>query len=110
MAGMMVTWLQKIEKFSIPSALARSTVMALEGAVVSNPMAMNTTTSEAHDALPIYGRDDGDVVAEDREVLDPLGLGPQHGHGAGGGSGLEPDGHEHDHIGSTRRSSDLWPG
>ena len=43
MAGMMVTWLQKMEKFSSPSALARSTVMALEGAVVSNPMAMNTT-------------------------------------------------------------------
>ena len=43
MAGMMVTWLQKIEKFSIPTALARRTVMALDGAVVSNPMAMNTT-------------------------------------------------------------------
>ena len=43
MAGMMVTWLQKIEKFSSPSAAARSTVMAVDGAVVSNPIAMNTT-------------------------------------------------------------------
>ena len=42
MAGMIVTWLQKMEKFSSPSALARSTVMADDGAVVSNPMAMNT--------------------------------------------------------------------
>ena len=43
MAGMMVTWLQKIREFSSPSSAARSTVMALDGAVVSNPMAMNTT-------------------------------------------------------------------
>ena len=42
-AGMIVTWLQKIEKFSMPSAAARSTVMAVDGAVVSNPIAMNTT-------------------------------------------------------------------
>jgi hypothetical protein len=43
MAGMIVTWLQKTEKFSSPSALARSTVIAVEGVVVSKPMAMNTT-------------------------------------------------------------------
>ena len=43
MAGMIVTWLQKMEKFSRPSAAARSTVMAVEGAVVSKPMAMKTT-------------------------------------------------------------------
>ena len=43
MAGTIVTWLQKMEKFSSPSAAARSTVMAVDGAVVSKPMAMNTT-------------------------------------------------------------------
>ena len=36
MAGMIVTWLQKIEKFSSPSAAARSTVIAVDGVVVSN--------------------------------------------------------------------------
>ncbi len=43
MAGMIVTWLQNTEKLARPSALARSMVMAVDGAVVSNPMAMNTT-------------------------------------------------------------------
>ncbi len=42
-AGMIVTWLQKIEKLSKPSSAARSTVIAVDGAVVSNPIAMNTT-------------------------------------------------------------------
>ena len=42
-AGMIVTWLQKTEKFSMPSACARSTVIAVDGAVVSKPMAKNTT-------------------------------------------------------------------
>ena len=35
--------MQKIEKLSRPSAAARSTVIAVDGAVVSKPMAMNTT-------------------------------------------------------------------
>ena len=35
----MVTWLQKTEKFSTPSFLARYNVSAVEGAVVSKPMA-----------------------------------------------------------------------
>ena len=39
MAGMIVTWLQKTEKFSMPSASARSTVSAVDGAVVSKPIA-----------------------------------------------------------------------
>ena len=43
MAGMIVTWLQNTEKFVSPSAAARSIVIAVDGAVVSNPMAMNTT-------------------------------------------------------------------
>ncbi len=43
MAGMMVTWLQNTEKFSMPSALARIRVSAVDGAVVSNPMAKNMT-------------------------------------------------------------------
>ena len=42
-AGMIVTWLQKIEKLSMPSAAARSTVSAVEGAVVSKPIAKKTT-------------------------------------------------------------------
>ena len=43
MAGMIVTWLQKTEKFRIPSALARISVSAVDGAVVSKPMAKNIT-------------------------------------------------------------------
>lgn len=42
-AGMIVTWLQKTEKFPSPSALARSTVIAVDGAVVSKPIARKTT-------------------------------------------------------------------
>ena len=42
-AGMMVTWLQKTEKLRMPSALARISVSAVEGAVVSKPMAKNIT-------------------------------------------------------------------
>ena len=38
-AGMIVTWLQKTEKFVMPSAFARSTVSAVDGAVVSKPIA-----------------------------------------------------------------------
>ena len=43
MAGTIVTWLQNTEKFSMPSAAARIMVIAVDGAVVSNPIAMNTT-------------------------------------------------------------------
>ncbi len=43
MAGMIVTWLQNTEKFVRPSRAARSMVIAVDGAVVSNPIAMNTT-------------------------------------------------------------------
>ena len=39
MAGMIVTWLQKTEKLVSPSAFARSTVSAVDGAVVSKPIA-----------------------------------------------------------------------
>ena len=42
-AGTIVTWLQNTEKFVSPSAAARSIVIAVDGAVVSNPIAMNTT-------------------------------------------------------------------
>jgi hypothetical protein len=42
-AGMIVTWLQNTEKFRSPSEDARSIVIAVDGAVVSNPIAMNTT-------------------------------------------------------------------
>ena len=43
MAGTIVTWLQNTEKFFSPSAAARIMVIAVDGAVVSNPIAMNTT-------------------------------------------------------------------
>ena len=44
MAGMIVTWLQKTEKLSQALARpARSIVIAVDGAVVSKPMAMKTT-------------------------------------------------------------------
>ena len=37
--GTMVTWLQKTKKLLMPSRLARCKVSAVDGAVVSNPMA-----------------------------------------------------------------------
>ena len=40
--GTIVTWLQKTEKFGTPSAFARFSVSAVEGAVVSNPTAKKT--------------------------------------------------------------------
>ena len=42
--GTIVTWLQKQEKFPTPSARARLSVSAVDGAVVSNPIAKNTTS------------------------------------------------------------------
>ena len=42
-AGTMVTWLQNTEKLVSPSALARITVSAVDGAVVSKPMAKKRT-------------------------------------------------------------------
>ncbi len=41
--GTIVTWLHMTEKFSIPSAFARISVSAVLGAVVSKPIAKNTT-------------------------------------------------------------------
>ncbi len=42
--GTIVTWLHMQEKFRTPSAFARFSVSAVEGAVVSKPMAKNTTS------------------------------------------------------------------
>jgi hypothetical protein len=42
-AGRIVTWLQNTEKLPIRSARARRSVSAVDGAVVSNPIARNTT-------------------------------------------------------------------
>ncbi len=39
MGGMIVTWLQNTKRLRSPSALARINVSAVDGAVVSNPMA-----------------------------------------------------------------------
>ena len=44
MAGMIVTWLQNTEKLSRSSWAARSRVIAVDGAVVSKPMAKKTTS------------------------------------------------------------------
>ena len=41
--GSMVTWLEKTEKFGTPLRRAASSVTAVDGAVVSNPTAKNTT-------------------------------------------------------------------
>ena len=40
----MVTWLLKQEKLRMPSRLARFSVSAVDGAVVSNPIAKKTTS------------------------------------------------------------------
>ena len=42
--GTIVTWLHIQVKFAIPSALARLSVSAVEGAVVSKPIAKKTTS------------------------------------------------------------------
>ena len=42
--GTMVTWLHMHEKFWTPSARARLSVSAVDGAVVSKPIAKNTTS------------------------------------------------------------------
>ena len=42
--GTIVTWLQKQRKFGTPSAFARLSVSAVDGAVVSKPIAKNTTS------------------------------------------------------------------
>lgn len=44
MGGTIVTWLEKTLKFVTPSALALSSVSAVDGAVVSKPTAKNTTS------------------------------------------------------------------
>ena len=41
--GTIVTWLHMHEKFSMPSAFARLSVSAVDGAVVSKPIAKKTT-------------------------------------------------------------------
>jgi hypothetical protein len=66
MAGMIVTWLQKTEKLRRPR-LARISVSAVEGAVVSKPMAKNITCLSGFFArqLERVGRrvDDADIHA-----------------------------------------------
>ena len=79
MAGIMVTWLQKTEKFRSPSALARLKVRAVEGAVVSNPMAKNMTwRSGLFCAIlqRIGGRVDNPHVHAARLIFERASLGP----------------------------------
>ena len=47
MAGIIMTWLQKMEKLVVASALARSKVIAVDGVVVSKPMAKKTVAAGA---------------------------------------------------------------
>ena len=42
--GTIVTWLHMQEKFATPSAFARLSVSAVDGAVVSKPIAKKTTS------------------------------------------------------------------
>ena len=42
--GTIVTWLHMTEKFAMPSAFARMSVSAVDGAVVSKPIAKKTTS------------------------------------------------------------------
>ena len=42
--GTIVTWLHMTEKLARPSAFARLSVSAVDGAVVSKPIAKNTTS------------------------------------------------------------------
>ena len=47
--GTIVTWLHMHEKFSMPSAFARLSVSAVDGAVVSKPIAKKTTSRSGLD-------------------------------------------------------------
>ncbi len=60
-AGMIVTWLQNTEKFVSPSEEARSIVIAVDGAVVSKPMAMNTTCRSGF-CLAIFSESSGEYT------------------------------------------------
>src|SRR2546427_11926970 len=75
MAGMIVTWLQKMEKFSMPSAAARSTVMAVDGAVVSNPIALKTTRLSGLSRATLREASGGDTI----RVSAPLAFGSKNG-------------------------------
>ena len=101
MAGMMVTWLQNTEKLRMPSALARISVSAVEGAVVSKPMAKNMTCRSGIGArqLQRIGRriDDADVGAAGL-VLERAAVRAGHAHHVAKGG--------EDHVGLRRR----WTG
>src|SRR5487761_149384 len=60
-AGMIVTWLQNTEKFVNPSEAARSIVIAVDGAVVSNPIAMKTTCRSGF-CLAIFSESSGEYT------------------------------------------------
>jgi Ni,Fe-hydrogenase I small subunit len=47
--GTIVTWLHMQEKFATPSTFARFSVSAVDGAVVSNPIAKKTTSRSGFD-------------------------------------------------------------
>ena len=57
--GTIVTWLHMQKKFAMPSAFARFIVRAVEGAVVSNPIAKKTTSRSGF-ALAIRSASSGE--------------------------------------------------
>ena len=57
--GTIVTWLHMQRKFGTPSALARFRVSAVEGAVVSKPIAKKTTSRSGF-ALAIRSASSGE--------------------------------------------------
>ena len=57
--GTIVTWLHMQKKFETPSAFARFIVSAVEGAVVSNPIAKKTTSRSGF-ALAIRSASSGE--------------------------------------------------
>jgi hypothetical protein len=59
--GTIVTWLHRQEKLVTPSAFARRSVSAVEGAVVSKPMAKNTTSRSGF-ALAIRSASSGEYT------------------------------------------------
>ena len=57
--GTIVTWLHRQEKLATRSAFARRSVSAVDGAVVSKPMAKNTTSRSGF-ALAIRSASSGE--------------------------------------------------
>ena len=83
MGGTIVTWLQNTEKLVTPSSRARSSVSAVDGAVVSNPTAKNTTSrsgSSIGDPQRVERRVDEADVGAARLGLEQVPVAAGHAH------------------------------